>query len=79
MLWQSKNEFELLFNEIGYKTNSYHHQPSEEPHRLSSSSPAYTAQQSPSHIQPECGKTVGLCSRVAESLLGDGQCGSAAA
>ena len=55
--------------------------PSEEPHRLSSASPACTAQHppSPSHIQPECGETVGFCSRVAESLFGDGQCDCAAA
>ena len=43
-------------------------------HRLSSASPACTAQHSPYHIQPECGETAGLCSRMAESLLGDGQC-----
>ena len=41
--------------------------------------PTRTAQHSPSHIQPECGETVGLCSRVAYSLFGDGQCGCAAA
>ena len=47
MLWQSKNELELLFNEIGTKTNSSkhpHHQPSEEPHRLSSASPVQTGE-----------------------------------
>ena len=39
----------------------------------------YTAQHSPSHIQPKCGETAGLCSRVAESLLSDSQCGCATA
>ena len=43
-------------------------------HRLSSASPACIAQHSPYHIQPECSETAGLCSRMAESLLGDGQC-----
>ena len=39
--------FELLFNDIGSKTNScylHHHQPSKEPHRWSSASPAFIAQ-----------------------------------
>ena len=55
---------ELLFNDIGSKTNSSsppRHQPSEEPHRLSSASAARTAQYSRFHIQPECGETAGLC------------------
>ena len=82
VLWQSKNEFELFFKEIGSKTNSSynpHHQPSEEPQRLSSAPPACTEQHSPSYIQPECGETAELCSRVAESLIDDGQCCCAAA
>ena len=73
--------FELLFNDIGSKTNSSQHplhQPSEERHILSSASPACTAQHSPSLIQPECGETAGLCSRVAEESL-FGRCGCAAA
>ena len=43
------------------------------------SSTASAEHHSPSHIQPECGETARVCSRTAESILGDGQCGCAAA